>query len=70
MYKTKVKAKELFRAFQREGLSQNEAARKAGISTGTMSKAMKGGTISQAVGKQLCAAFGVDPEELLEIVEE
>ena len=70
MYRTRVNAKALFRVFQREGLSQNAAARKAGLSTATMSKVMSGKPISQSTAKQIIEAFGVDPDEILEIIEE
>lgn len=69
MFKTRAKPKELFKLFQREGVSQNEAGRRAGLSVATMSKVMNGEDISQKTGKKLCEAFGVDPDEILEIVE-
>ncbi len=70
MYRTKANAKVLYKIFQREGLSQNEAARKAGLSTATMTKIMSGKCIAESTGKALCDAFGVSPDEVLEIVEE
>ena len=70
MLRTRVNAKALFRVFQREGLSQNAAARKAGLSTATMSKVMRGKPIAQTTAKQITEAFAVDPDEILEIIEE
>ena len=69
MYRTRANTKALYKIFQREGLSQNEAARRAGLSTATMVKVMAGKCFAESTGKQLCDAFGVSPDEVLEVVE-
>lgn len=70
MFRTRVKPEALYRAMQREGISQNETARRAGISRGTISGIMNGKCCSQRVAAAICKAVHAAPDQLLEIVEE
>lgn len=70
MFKTRFKTADLYRAMQREGISQNETARRAGIARGTISAVMNGKCCGQRVAKAICEAVRADPDDLLEVVEE
>jgi lambda repressor-like predicted transcriptional regulator len=70
MFRTRIEPRDLYKAMQREGLSQNETARRAGVSTATLSSVMKGKCCSARVGKAICDALHADPDKLLKMIEE
>ncbi len=68
--KTRIDPMKLYQIMQRDAISQNELARRAGISKSTISLVMNGHLCSSVTGGKICQAVRAEPEELLEVVEE
>lgn len=63
----KIDSAKLAAELTRRHLTQKELAEKAGISRVTVSSVKCGRTCTEAVGKAIAKALGVDLEELLEV---